>query len=305
VLLGDRYAAKVRKVGAIQGELLTQPDCWVRAAERSGASDDLLPRIGERVLVIGCGTSFYMAQSYARAREDQGFGLTDAVVASEISGRRSYDRSIALSRSGTTTEVLRALESISDGSRTLVITAVEASPIVGAVDDAVVLEFADESAVVQTRFATSALAFLLTSVGHDLAAAVADARAALEGSIAKVPSDAYQYVFLGRGWSIGLANEAGLKMREAAQAWSEAYPALEYRHGPISTAGRGTVVWSLDPLDPDLAEEVESTGATIVSHGLHPMAELVMVQRLAVWLAEARGLNPDEPPHLTRSVVLP
>jgi fructoselysine-6-P-deglycase FrlB-like protein len=35
------------------------------------------------------------------------------------------------------------------------------------------------------------------------------------------------------------------------------------------------------------------------------MAELVLIQRMAVELAEARGLDPDHPRHLTRSVVLP
>jgi fructoselysine-6-P-deglycase FrlB-like protein len=35
------------------------------------------------------------------------------------------------------------------------------------------------------------------------------------------------------------------------------------------------------------------------------MAELVLVQRMAVELAEVHGLDPDRPKHLTRSVVLP
>jgi fructoselysine-6-P-deglycase FrlB-like protein len=51
--------------------------------------------------------------------------------------------------------------------------------------------------------------------------------------------------------------------------------------------------------------DAADTGATIVSEGSDPMAELVLIQRLAVELAEARGLDPDHPKHLTRSVVLP
>jgi fructoselysine-6-P-deglycase FrlB-like protein len=34
------------------------------------------------------------------------------------------------------------------------------------------------------------------------------------------------------------------------------------------------------------------------------MVELVAIQRAAVALAKARGLDPDEPRHLSRSVVL-
>ena len=38
--------------------------------------------------------------------------------------------------------------------------------------------------------------------------------------------------------------------------------------------------------------------------GLDPLADLIRVQRLAVARATARGLDPDSPRHLTRSVVL-
>ena len=114
-------------------------------------------------------------------------------------------------------------------------------------------------------------------------------------------------MFLGRGWTVGLANEAALKMREASGAWAESYPAMEYRHGPISVAGTRSAVWPLGDVEPDLLQDVAATGATIVDHGLgaiDPMAELILVQRTAVALAEARGLDPDRPRHLTRSVVL-
>jgi fructoselysine-6-P-deglycase FrlB-like protein len=41
------------------------------------------------------------------------------------------------------------------------------------------------------------------------------------------PARVSQWTFAGRGWTVGLASEAALKLREAAQAWTEAYPALE------------------------------------------------------------------------------
>ena len=68
---------------------------------------------------------------------------------------------------------------------------------------------------------------------------IEDARTALE---AELPTglDTYQrYVFLGHGWTVGIAEEAALKLREAAQFHTEAYPAMEYRHGPISLADPG------------------------------------------------------------------
>jgi fructoselysine-6-P-deglycase FrlB-like protein len=296
---------KVARMRAIEREVASQPDCWERAAALAKERSGDLPSVGERVLVLGCGTSFYMAQSYARAREDAGLGETDALVASELTGRRSYDRVVALSRSGTTTEVIRALASIGDAAPTVAVTAVEGTPVPAAADRAIVLGFADEEAVVQTRFATTALALFLASLGLDLAPAIADARAVVDAPAADEPVEARSFAFLGTGWTIGLANEAALKMREAALAWAEAYPAFEYRHGPMSLAGPDTVVWPLEPLDPDLERDVAATGASIVRRGLHPLAELVAIQRLAIALAERKGLDPDHPRHLSRSVVLP
>ena len=92
---------------------------------------------------------------------------------------------------------------------------------------------------------------------------------------------------------------------EAGGAWAESYPAMEYRHGPISVANERTLVWMLGRCEPALIEDIRETGASVVENGVDPMAELVAVQRAAVALANARGLDPDRPRHLTRSVVLP
>jgi glucosamine 6-phosphate synthetase-like amidotransferase/phosphosugar isomerase protein len=73
----------------------------------------------------------------------------------------------------------------------------------------------------------------------------------------------------------------------------------------MSLAAEDVVVWPLEPLDTDLERDVAETGATIVRNGLHPLAELVAIQRLAIALAERKGLDPDHPRHLSRSVVLP
>ena len=113
-----------------------------------------------------------------------------------------------------------------------------------------------------------------------------------------------QFTFLGRGWTVGLANEAGLKMREASLSWTEAYPAMEYRHGPISITTAGTATWMFGEAPEGLAEQVCATGGLWIEGRLDPLAELVRAQRLAVAVAAARGLDPDRPRHLTRSVIL-
>jgi fructoselysine-6-P-deglycase FrlB-like protein len=283
-------------------EISSQPPLWARAAELAAELQDVLPAPGEDVCVIGCGTSWFMGQAYAALRESCGHGRTDAFAASELPMRR-YDVVLALSRSGTTTEVTRALMR-SDRARTVAITAVPDSPVAHAASDVVALDFADETSVVQTRFATTALTLLRAHEGIDVAPSIADARAALELPLPVAPGAADRWAFLGRGWTVGLASEAALKLRESAQAWTEAYPAFEYRHGPISIAGPGAAVWFLGPPDDSLVESVRATGAIAVAPELDPLASLVLAQRTGVALAEAAGLDPDRPRNLTRSVVL-
>jgi fructoselysine-6-P-deglycase FrlB-like protein len=285
-------------------EILTQPDRWTWVLSRLPEFAGALPAPGERVAVIGCGTSSYVAEAYARVREEREAGETDAVVASEFTTMRPYDRVIAISRSGTTTEVVRALKALPHELRSTAISAVAASPVARAAQASVILDAADEESVVQTRFATTTLALLRAHVGEDLSAVIDEARGAVERPLPVDPAAFDRFVFLGTRWAVGMAHEAALKMREAALAWSESYPSMEYRHGPISLAGPGTLVWHLGVADADLIRDVEATGATVLLGDLDPMAELILIQRVAVALALARGLDPDRPRNLTRSVVL-
>ncbi|MCB5179298.1 SIS domain-containing protein [Streptomyces antimicrobicus] len=286
-------------------ELSTQPACWERAAELAPAHRDVLPAPGERTAVVGCGTSYYMAQAAAVLREEAGHGETDAFPASEFPRHRRYDRVVALTRSGTTTEVLDLLAALRDtGTRTTAVLGDPDTPAVSLADERVVLDFADERSVVQTRFATTALTLLRAHVGRHGEAVVADGRTALEEPLPPALDGCGQFSFLGRGWSVGLAHEAALKMREASLSWSESYPAMEYRHGPISVSGPGTATWSLGEAPEGLAEQVRRTGAHWVEGRLDPLAELVRVHRLAVAVAAQQQLDPDRPRHLTRSVVL-
>ncbi len=286
----------------IAHEIASQPSAWAQAVRLLSAAASVLPEPGRRTAVVGCGTSAFMAQAYAALRETAGHGETDAFPASEMPRGRAYDAILAISRSGTTTEVLRLLQGTQ--TPTVAITAVPGSPIAVAARATLVLEFADERSVVQTRFATSTLALLRAHLGQDLGPAIADAEKALRAELPVGPGAFDHYVFLGRGWTVGLAHEAALKMREASGSFTESYPAMEYRHGPISVAGPRTVVWALGSVDPDLLADVEATGATVVAGSLDPLAELIGVQRTAVALAGLKGLDPDRPRHLSRSVVL-
>ena len=98
-------------------------------------------------------------------------------------------------------------------------------------------------------------------------------------------------MFLGAGWTVGLANEAALKLREAAGAWAEAYPAMEYRHGPISANADETLVWPIGAVDPGVLDAAARGRARrVAENGASPLASLVLAQRVAVALA--RGPQP-------------
>ena len=299
-----RGTAGEASLGAhMAAELASQPETWARAASLR-AEQAMLPEQGARVAVIGCGTSWFIAQSYAWLREAGGHGETDAFAASEAFVERGYDAVVALTRSGTTTEVLQLVERLRGRVHTVGVIGDRASTLVDLVDEAITLPFADERSVVQTRFATTALSLLRASLGEQLDDAVRDAERAIAEELDPSFLDAEQFTFLGRGWSVGLAHEAALKMREASQSWTESYSAMEYRHGPISIAAPRRVTWSFGEAPAGLAEEVAATGARFEAGRLDPMAELVRAQRVALERARALGLDPDAPRNLTRSVIL-
>ncbi len=284
-------------------EVASQPDRWRTAAQRT--APELAPVLTTPgpLAVVGCGTSWFVAQTIAALREAAGFGPTDAYTATEARLGRGYPELLVLSRSGTTTEVGQLLATRPAGTRATAVVAVAGTPVAMAADAVVTLDYADERSVVQTRFATSVVAAARAALGEDVEALARSAEAVL---VAPPPPvlGARQTVFLGSGWSVGLAHEAALKLREAALAWSESYPAMEYRHGPVALAEPGTAVWVLGPSPEGLVAQIRATGATVVDDPLDPLVDLVRVHRVALARASRMGIDPDHPRNLTRSVVL-
>lgn len=286
-------------------EILSQPEVWERALAQGEHATGILRRDGERMLLLGCGTSAYVAQVIARLRERAGLGLTDFGYASEPVSPRGYDVVVAISRSGTTSEVIDALEAIPRGVRRVLVTAESGTPAEELCDEALVLDFADERSVVQTRFPTTQVVLARQAFGEDMSGLPDRLRAALDAPTRVDLAGSDHFVFLGHDWTVGLAHEAGLKLRETAQAWVEAYPMLDYRHGPISVAHAGSVVWLVGCADAALSEQVRGTGARVVESVSDGLIDLVLAQRAAAELALSKGLDPDVPRNLTRSIILP
>jgi fructoselysine-6-P-deglycase FrlB-like protein len=307
---------------ATRAEIASQPALWRRAIELAQGGVPGLPAAGERVLVLGCGTSYYVGLAYGAVREGAGLGTTDALIASEIPPvLREYDRVIAISRSGTSSELLDAVRTLREQQPGVPVTALlgeQRTPLADLASDVVDLSFADEQSVVQTRFPTVQLVLLRSALAaqapgpdpatYDLGPLEAldslpgRAQAALEGALPA--TGIRQLVILGRGWGQFVAEEAALKVRESAGAWTESYAVGEYRHGPVATSGPGTLVWGLGQLPDDIVATVEASGGT-VEHGCgEPLVELVRLHRYAVELAAEAGRDADRPHLLSRSVVL-
>ena len=295
------YGGAMSAQSHAETEIASQPEIWRQTAEFAPSVLGLLPQTGERVAVTGCGSSWFMSMAYAALREAAGHGETDVWVASEYNFSRKYDRVVTISRSGTTTEVIETMSKISTPS--VVITAINDSPIAEHTTDEIVMPFADEKSVLQTRWATAALGLLRASLGFDLSSIIKDAEEALASDISALV-ELEQITFLGRGWTYGLAQEAALKTRESSQYWAEAYPALDYRHGPLSISQPGRGVWAFGEIPDSLVRDIKSTGATFESSKLDPMAHLIRAQRVAIAIAKKRGVDFDNPRGLARSIIL-
>ena len=289
-------------------EIASQPGCWSRAIEMAGSAGTALPGPGERVAAIGCGSSLNVARCYAALREAAGQGETDAFPASEVPAARRYDRLVYISRTGTTTEVLDALRRAPRDTPATAITADPDAPLAREARHVVLLDFADERSVVSSRFITSSIVLLR--------AQLAAYPGQTSGPCPPRPSVRWP-ARCRRNWPNGpssrssvaagpppVADEAALKLREASRTWAESYPAMEYRHGPISVSDENTVVWALGEVPSDLLADARRTGAIVIASDADPLAALIGAQRLAAALAERKGIDPDQPRALSRSVIL-
>jgi CRISPR-associated protein Cas5a/b/c len=273
-------------------EYRTQPICW-RQVARVAKGQDSLPDMESDVAFIGCGTSFYMGLAAARYREAQVGGRSDAYSASDYPFHRRYDHLVVISRSGSTREVLDAVEA-TKGVHTIAVTVKSATPLANLVDDVVLLPFANEKSLVQTRFATSALVLWLSSYGWDVEGSADKATQAVSGRHLPEIDGVQQFVFLGARFAEPVAYEAALKFREIFGAWTEAYSLSEFRHGPMAAVGPHSLVWLIGAPDDRIERQVEKTGARLFRGSDDPLVELVRVHCAADRWATARSIDPDE-----------
>lgn len=285
-------------------------------------------------VVIGCGSSYYLAQTIAASLNLNGREAI-AVPSGEWNLRPEYFvpsservQVLAISRSGETTETVAAANaSRVRGQRVVGITCEANSSLTRACTVCVYIPTHPVEDIVMTTSASLMLLVGLRLAGLTITTdTVSHAQHTLEtvrGTLDTLVAGRSHFVYLGGGALYGIANEGALKLMEMSLSYAQAYHPLEYRHGPISLVDERTLAVIL--YQPDTTEESElvlelqSKGARVIGVGgpgdfsfeinhadpaLLGLIVLPSLQWLGERVAQAKGLDTRVPRHLTKVVVL-
>jgi glucosamine--fructose-6-phosphate aminotransferase (isomerizing) len=333
-------------------EIQSQPQAWAATLDVVGAhASELRARYhdGEydSVVFCGCGSPYYLALAAGALHQELVGSPARGLPASEIwlnphsalpAARRTL--LVALSRSGETTETLRAVESFRAAGRgdVLTLSCYPSRPLTALGDVNLVFPAGQEQSIAQTRAFTvlyiGAIALIALWAGREdlleeLAALPAagrrllDGYAELAGNLGR-DDKVERLFFLGSGPRYGLACELSLKIKEMSLSDSEPFHFMEFRHGPQSMAGPGALIVGLVSEsnrrhEVAVLDEMRARGARVVAIG-DQASEVAFAsgvseaaggalylpfgQLLAYERAVAHGLNPDRPHNLDAVVKL-
>lgn len=328
-------------------EIKSQTEAWAQALEVVRASDT--PRAGgyDRVIFTGCGSTYYLSLAAAALYTELTGRAAQAVSGGELllnpqtvvqTGGVRY-LLVAVSRSGTTTETLKAVEKFKNEKRGDVVVISNYNEALSQMADFnFVMDKGQEQSVAQTR------SFASMYVAAAALAAKMAGRDDLLEAMGKLPEignsvignyESYarsigenlefdRFYFLGSGIRYGLACEVNLKMKEMTLTHSEPFHFLEFRHGPMSMVGKSTVVCGLvsaanRPHEAKALEEMKALGGTVSAVGekeadvcfesnipeeVRGVLYLPVLQLMSFYRSLAKGLNPDRPNNLTAVVKL-
>ena len=279
------------------------------------------------IVLTGCGTSYYLAQSLACAYNAHGQRAI-AVPGAEWARRpESYLADtddilvLGLSRSGTTTETVQAIEvSRARGWPTFALSCVADVAILQAAERGLYVPTDAREGIVMSvsasllllvglRLGGIAVADAVVQVAEAALAAVAGADGVLRGRV--------HFVYLGAGANYGIATEGSLKLQEMSLSYSQSFHPMEYRHGPVSLIDERSVVVMIYAPETAAEEarvvaEVQAKGAKVIGFGgpgdvrieAGGLACLPALQMLGEMVALHKGINSEAPRHLTKVVVL-
>ena len=243
---------------------------------------------------------------------------------------------IAISQSGKSPDLLTATENAKQGGALTVALCNSAdSPLMQLVDVPVPLHAGPETSVAATKSYIASLSAIAQLVAHwtddqALLRALPDTPSLLArawhcdwSAAAETLRGAVNLFVVARGFGLGIAQEAALKLKETCGLHAEAFSAAEVKHGPMALVREEFPVLMFTQRDDteagiqELAAEFAARGARVLIAGseapgavtlptiaAHPVIEpLLRIQsfyRMAETLARSRGLDPDHPPHLNK-----
>ena len=289
---------------------------------------------GQTHVLIGCGTSYYLAQSVAAALNEAGIRALAVPGGEWLYRPESYlpagerPHILAFSRSGESTETVQAaVRSRREGLHVTALTCEAGSSLANNADSVLYAPTHPEEGIVMTASASLMLLLGLRLAGLEVTERLIraaeqllnDAQAQFAGAIA----GRTHFVFLGAGSLFGVAQEGALKLQEMSLTYTQAYHPMEYRHGPISLVDERTAAVLLyHPAaaggGDKLARDLSSKGARVIGFGgpgdprfdltgdanARALIVLPALQMLGECLAQAKGLDTLTPRHLTKVVTL-
>ncbi len=293
-----------------------------------------------RIDIIAAGTSYHASLMLAYLLASSG-KAAQAFIASDYQFIAKPDKDtliVAITQSGETADVLQAMRYAASSPK-IAITNTVGSSVTRLASCTVFMNSGPEIGVAATKTFTSQLAIIFKIVyGKERLSKLSDVIGNMLDKENEVKAIAQKLAgkdhafFIARGRSVPIAYEASLKFKEITYIHSEAYPGGELKHGTLSLITQGTPVIALAPKDETVQKlfgnikEAKARGGFIISvtddEGilgesdmsisipkgmdpiLYPFALIIPLQLLAYHVSVLRGINPDRPRNLAKSVTV-
>ncbi len=329
-------------------EILSQPEAWREAIDLARVVSLPNPKDYDQVIFTGCGSTYYLSLAAAALYQELTGRPARAVPGGELllNPQTVLNQAgnlpcllVAISRSGTTTETVRAVEKFKQEQRGDVIVISNYPETLSTLGDVnIIITSGQEESVAQTRsFASMLVAVTAVCARMARRADLLDAMSALPEAGQRIIRDFEpvaseigknlgfdSFYFLGSGIRYGLACEVNLKMKEMTLTHSEPFHFLEFRHGPMSMINESAVVIGMlsesnRSHEKAVLNEMQALGGKVVSiaetdadislmsqisEQVRGVLYLPTLQLMAYHRSLAKGLNPDRPTNLTSVVKL-
>lgn len=323
-------------------EIREQPDVWRNIAASDKAAVLARAIAGRDVVLLGSGSSLFMAQLGALALRRRGI-RAHALAATEAPLDNAAYRNaavIACSQSGRSTDLLNALD-VLQPSQLIALTNTAQSPLGERANVTIDLGAGPEIAVPASKSVSATAAILLWTAGlmsgtharsaHTLIETAEDVRSWLDGTDVDAVIDAAQrigrrrsVVIVAAGYGVPVANEFALKLKEASYIHAEGFSAGEFRHGSAAMLDASCAIIGIvdevsrNVVNRPLVEALQAESlryvigarlgdipllGPVAGSAFNTLAWLVAAQMIALYVGRARYVESDAPRGLAKAMI--